>query len=126
VIAPARGWQQAEGAGLGLGAFAIAGLAGPGWPWWIWLAILLAPDLSMLGYLFGRRIGAAVYNAAHLYATPFLLMMAGVGAGAPAVIAAGALWLSHIGFDRALGYGLKLPDGFRDTHLGPIGPRETD
>lgn len=23
----------------------------------------------------------------------------------------------HIGFDRALGYGLKYPTGFKDTHL---------
>ncbi|TDB99096.1 DUF4260 family protein [Actinomadura sp. 7K534] len=27
----------------------------------------------------------------------------------------------HVGVDRALGYGLKLPDSFRHTHLGEIG-----
>ena len=32
------------------------------------------------------------------------------------------IWFAHIGFDRALGYGLKFPLGFRVTHLGvPIG-----
>ena len=33
----------------------------------------------------------------------------------------GLIWCAHIGFDRALGYGLKSPEGFRLTHLGKIG-----
>ena len=32
-----------------------------------------------------------------------------------------AIWTAHIAMDRALGYGLKLPTGFTDTHLGRIG-----
>jgi len=31
------------------------------------------------------------------------------------------VWAAHIGLDRALGYGLKLPTGFHDTHLGAFG-----
>ena len=30
-------------------------------------------------------------------------------------------WAFHVGVDRALGYGLKTPDGFTHTHLGRIG-----
>lgn len=30
------------------------------------------------------------------------------------------IWVAHIGFDRALGYGLKYASGFGDTHLGEI------
>ncbi|MEF9606012.1 DUF4260 family protein, partial [Paracoccus sp. PXZ] len=41
--------------------------------------------------------------------------------GSTGLIAGGGLWLAHVGFDRVLGYGLKLPSGFRDTHLGRIG-----
>jgi hypothetical protein len=33
----------------------------------------------------------------------------------------GAVLIAHVGMDRALGYGLKLPTDFRDTHLGRIG-----
>ena len=33
----------------------------------------------------------------------------------------GLIWLAHIGFDRALGYGLKYTQGFRYTHLGRVG-----
>lgn len=117
----AANWQRIEGGGMALGGLVIAGMAQPGWPWWMWPLLLLAPDLAMFGYLMGNRVGAAVYNAAHIYAAPFLLMMVGVGFGATAIISAGALWIVHIGADRTLGYGLKLTTGFRDTHLGRIG-----
>ena len=30
-------------------------------------------------------------------------------------------WAFHVGVDRALGYGLKMPDAFTHTHLGWIG-----
>ena len=33
------------------------------------------------------------------------------------------IWAAHIGFDRALGYGLKYPTSFGETHLGRIGRR---
>lgn len=32
-----------------------------------------------------------------------------------------AVWLVHIGVDRALGYGLKSTRAFKETHLGQIG-----
>lgn len=114
---PALAWQRAEGAGLALGGVIVAGLAAPGGPWWAWILALLAPDLGMIGYALGPRVGAATYNLAHLYAVPFLLMMLGVVLGATALIAGGGLWLAHIGIDRTLGYGLKRGTGFRDTHL---------
>jgi len=114
-------WQRAEGAGLALGGLVVAVLAAPGWGAWLWVALLLAPDLTMAGYLVGPRIGAVLYNLGHLYAPAFLLAVLGVALGSTALIAGGGLWLAHIGFDRALGFGLKLPSGFRDTHLGRAG-----
>ena len=106
---------------MALGGLVVAGLASASWPWWAWLAALLAPDLSMAGYLLGRRVGAIVYNLAHLYAAALLLLLLGVAGGEVGVMTAGELWLAHLGIDRALGYGLKLRSGFRDTHLGRIG-----
>ena len=115
------GWQKLEGGVIALAGLVIALLVSPGWAWWVWILLLLAPDLSMVGYLAGPRIGAQVYNLTHLYALPFLLMVLGVAAGAPALIAAGGLWLAHVGADRALGFGLKEAAGFAHTHLGRIG-----
>jgi hypothetical protein len=91
-----------------------------------WLAfalLLLAPDIAMVGYLAGPRAGAAVYNLVHLYLLPSILAVAGVITGNGIVLALAVIWFSHINMDRLLGYGLKLPTGFKDTHLGAMGKR---
>jgi hypothetical protein len=91
---------------------------------WLMFALLfLAPDLSMLGYLLGPRVGAAVYNLAHSWTTvvvAFFVVWFLFG-GDTLLLALITILGAHIGIDRALGYGLKLPTGFRDTHLGRIG-----
>jgi hypothetical protein len=88
--------------------------------WPVFALTFLAPDLAMLGYLVNRRLGAAAYNATHSYAGPALLGLAGLTL-APFALPFALIWVAHIGFDRALGYGLKSNAGFRYTHLGPIG-----
>jgi hypothetical protein len=87
------------------------------YPWWLFAVLILAPDLSALGYLAGQTAGAASYNAVHTYALPVVLTTIGVLANADLAIQVGLIWLTHIGIDRALGYGLKYPSGFKDTHL---------
>jgi hypothetical protein len=88
---------------------------------WLVLPLLLVPDVSMLGYLGGPRLGAITYNAAHNLVLPIVMLLLGwLFVTAPLVLA-GAIVLAHVGMDRALGYGLKLPTDFRDTHLGRIG-----
>jgi hypothetical protein len=85
---------------------------------WVLLAVLiLAPDLSMVGYLAGARVGAAAYDVAHLEALPVALATAGVLSGSDVAIEVALVWLVHIGADRVLGYGLKYPTRFEDTHL---------
>lgn len=89
---------------------------------WIWFfALLLLPDLSMIGYVFGPRVGAVTYNAGHLYMWPVGLLTAGLAYHAPFATVAGLSWIAHIAVDNAVGYGLKLPTGFEYTSLGPIG-----
>lgn len=100
---------------------AVAAYASLGASWWLFTAVFLLPDLSMAGYLKGPRLGARVYNAAHTYTAPLLLGLAGAAVSRPLLLALGAVWVAHIGLDRMLGYGLKLPCGFADTHLGRIG-----
>ena len=94
-----------------------------GTPWWMAVVVLAAPDLSIGAYAFGPRAGAAVYNAAHTYLGPFALASVGLFSGNMTAAMAGALWALHVGADRALGFGLKYPTGFADTHLGRIGRR---
>ena len=74
----------------------------------------------MLGYLGGPRFGAAAYNAFHSYPLPAALGIVGLLAGAPLAVGVALVWFAHIGMDRMLGYGLKYPIGFGDTHLGRL------
>ncbi|RRI06349.1 DUF4260 family protein [Mesorhizobium tamadayense] len=89
--------------------------------WWLLALLILAPDLSMLGYLAGPRVGAVAYNALHMLIVPLVLALAGVLFAGPITTAVALIWIAHIAIDRALGYGLKLSTGFQDTHLGRIG-----
>lgn len=81
------------------------------------IGLLIAVDLSLLGYLAGPRIGATTYNLAHTVVVPIALGAAGILADAPTLTQVALAWLAHIGVDRALGLGLKYPGDFRDTHL---------
>ena len=92
-----------------------------GGTWWIYGILFLAPDLSFAAYLAGPRAGAIVYNAAHSYLGPTVLMVTGFGMASPLPLSFAMIWLAHIGIDRALGYGLKYSTGFGFTHLGRIG-----
>ena len=90
----------------------------------LWLVpALLAPDLSMVGYVGGPRLGAITYNAAHNLVVGLALIGLGWWSSVGWLLLAGAVLLAHVSADRALGYGLKLASDFRDTHLGRIGPR---
>jgi len=82
-----------------------------------WLLV----DLSMIGYLGGPRLGSITYNVAHNLVLPFALLGLGWWTDTGWMVLAAAVLITHIGLDRALGYGLKLPTDFRDTHLGRIG-----
>lgn len=118
--------QRIEGA-----LFTVLSLVGtiviaPDW-WWMPLALFLVFDLSQLGYLRSTAAGAAWYNAIHTYAWAALLggVALATSSFAPALSTWSAIvafaWAFHVGVDRALGYGLKLPDAFTHTHLGWVG-----
>ena len=116
---PARPWLRAEGLAVFAVALALYALSGGGWL--LGVLLFFAPDLSFAGYLAGPRIGAVAYNLAHTYVSPAVLAGLGWVLTAPLLPILALLWAAHIGFDRMLGYGLKLPTSFHDTHLGRIG-----
>jgi hypothetical protein len=97
-----------------------------GYPWWLFLVLWLVPDLSMAGYAANPRTGAFVYNLGHVLVGPAVLLAWGVLAQSDLVTMLGSVWLAHVGGDRALGYGLKHPTSFQDTHLGAIGSKAVD
>jgi len=85
--------------------------------WGLFALLILAPDLSALGYLAGPRAGATAYNAAHTYLWPFALLALGQFGDLPMGTGLALIWAAHIGMDRAVGYGLKYARRFKATHL---------
>lgn len=121
----AKTWQRAEGATIFLTCAFLSASTGYDIAWWGLVLLFFLPDLSLAGYALGAKAGAVLYNLAHSYAGGVLLLVAGVITGHKQMLTLGALWLAHCGFDRMLGYGLKSPEGFQQTHLGRIGrPRD--
>jgi hypothetical protein len=88
--------------------------------WVVFALAFFLPDLSMVGYFAGSRTGAAIYNAAHSLVIPITLALAGLASDTSVLTAVALIWLAHIGFDRAIGYGLKYADGFKETHLARV------
>lgn len=120
-------WLKIEGAAVFIlfTAFLIANFGFS----WILIIAFFAPDITMIGYIFGPKIGAWIYNLGHSYATPLALLAISYFARNQVDISLhmgiyiAFLWFAHIGFDRMLGFGLKEVTGFKDTHLGKIGKK---
>lgn len=96
-----------EGLALFVGALVV--YFDQGFGWLLLVVLFLAPDLSFTGYLAGPRVGTTV--------VPIALAVVGVLADTDWCVQLALIWLAHIGLDRLLGYGLKYPTAFKDTHL---------
>ena len=88
--------------------------------WWWVPALLLTPDLFMVGYAQSTQLGALIYNIGHTYLLPVSIALYGWHSHRPLVLAISLIWLAHIGMDRFAGYGLKYDDNFKHTHLGSL------
>ena len=114
-----RGWLRLEGA-----AAFVAGLALYGWLGGPWLLVI--PLAAAAGPVRDRlppwtRLGAFTYNVVHNWAAGLGVLGLGLVLAAAPVTILGAILIAHVGMDRAVGYGLKLPTSFHDTHLGRMG-----
>jgi hypothetical protein len=103
--------------GLAVAAGALVLYVDVGYGWFALVLLVLAPDLSAIGFLAGRRVGAVTYDLAHTYVWPVALGVVGVLGSSETATQLALIWMVHIGGDRLLGYGLKYPTSFRDTHL---------
>lgn len=106
--------------GLAIFVAAVIAYAARGANGWVFALLLLAPDLAMLGYLAGNKIGAICYNLAHTLIVPALLLGVGLATAQPIFIDLALIWFAHIGMDRSVGYGFKYASSFKDTHMGRV------
>lgn len=88
--------------------------------WWLYPALLLVPDIFMIGYFANSKFGAFLYNLGHSYPVPLTVIYLAWNYTSLLWISIGLIWLGHIGWDRFFGYGLKYDTRFKDTHLGSL------
>lgn len=88
-----------------------------GFSWWWFPALILIPDVGMIGYLIGTELGAIIYNIFHHRAISILLYIVGSVIGYPIIQLIGIILFAHSTLDRVFNYGLKYSDDFNHTHL---------
>ena len=88
-----------------------------GQSWLLFVLLLFAPDLAFIPYMLNAELGRKIYNFVHWYTLPLLLGTAAVLTDWSLGIALALIWSAHISLDRTIGYGLKYPGDFKDTHL---------
>ena len=89
--------------------------------WWWFLALILTPDIGMLGYIINNKVGAIFYNIFHHKGLALLILIIGMYQQISLLELIGIILFSHSAMDRMLGYGLKYSDSFQNTHLGKVG-----
>lgn len=119
VVGKPKSFLRFEGAVLFITALFLFRSTHQHW-WWV-PALLLVPDIFMVGYARSSQVGAMIYNIGHTYLLPTIMSLYGWHNHRPLALAIGLIWLAHIGMDRFAGYGLKYDDDFKHTHLGILG-----
>ncbi len=94
--------------------------------WWLYPALLLVPDLSMIGYAVNNTVGAFTYNLFHHKGTAIVIGIIGLLVGSNYLLLTGIILFGHSAMDRMMGYGLKYNKGFKFTHLGSLAPERTN
>ena len=87
--------------------------------WWWALLGIVTPDLTFLFAVGDKPLAPGLmphravpfYNAMHRYLAPSGLLVAAAALGFPALAVISLAWLSHIIWDRGVGYTLRTPDG---------------
>ncbi|GAB3991408.1 DUF4260 domain-containing protein [Spirosoma daeguense] len=86
--------------------------------WWWFPALILVPDLSMIGYVINPAVGAVTYNIVHHKGLGIVIGLLGLATGNQIFILAGVILFAHSAMDRMFGYGLKYFDSFKHTSSG--------
>lgn len=116
VVGVPRRWLRLEGFTLLLGS--LVAYSTTRQAWWLVPLTVLIPDLVMVGYLGGTRLGAYMYNIAHSTPLPAALVGLGWWQHERLTMALGLVWLAHIGMDRLMGYGPNTTTTFNTRTSG--------
>lgn len=85
------------------------------------LVLIPTPNISILGYLLGLKVGSVCYNVFPHRGFAILLYFMGIYFVSLIIQLTGTILFIHTAMDRIFGYGLKYNKAFKFTHLGEIG-----
>lgn len=88
--------------------------------WLVFALLILIPDVSMIGYLKSKQLGARIYNLGHNYILAFAVLVYGFLAADNFIVSLGLILTAHVGMDRFFGFGLKYSSNFKDTHIQKV------
>lgn len=94
--------------------------------WWVYLALILAPDIGMIGYVINTKVGAITYNLFHHKGIALSILILGYYYALDWLVLSGIILFGHAALDRMLGYGLKYEDSFKHTHLGWLNGKDSE
>lgn len=87
---------------------------------WLFFLLLFVPDVTMIGYFINAKVGATLYNIGHNLILPIFCCGLSLSLSNKIGLLLTLIWLAHIAMDRCLGYGLKYPHAFKETHMQKI------
>lgn len=88
--------------------FAILIFSKLDYSWWVFPALLLSPDLSMIGYAVNTKVGAWMYNFFHHKALGIILGTVGFLVGYHGLVLTGVILFAHSAIDRCRNLDMKL------------------
>ena len=89
--------------------------------WMLFIILFFTPDVSMVGYIKDKKLGAILYNLMHNYILALLIIAIGfLILKNNTLILVGLILFAHISIDRFFGYGLKYSTNFKDTHTKKV------
>jgi hypothetical protein len=94
-----------------------------GYSWWLYMSLILLPDISILAYLINTKTGAVCYNIFHHKGLAIVIYMIGIYSFNYIFILSGIIIFGHSSIDRLFGFGLKYFDSFKHTNLGMLGEK---
>ena len=89
-----------------------------GYSWLTFILLFFLPDAGAIGYLKSHKLGSTLYNLTHWIIWPLALGTYGIIAGHDIAISIAIIWITHVMFDRMLGWGFKTGGSFYETGMG--------
>ena len=86
--------------------------------WGMFALLFFLPDAGAAGYFFNHKAGSTMYNLTHWKVWPLMLGAYGLSTDHDTAKMVAIIWITHIAFDRMLGWGFKTGGSFYQTDMG--------